>query len=199
MVVLTVAMDVIGVASAASSADDFIRIAHDAPNLAIAMLCGNPSLAGVRSTWGENALEAASHLGHKRLIAALVDGGSRLDVFSACALGMKRVIRRLLAGVPLDALGVHGLPILHFGIVGGDLLAVEELVAAGVPVNPPCASLPPLHSAVASGSPPMVRMLIAAGANPDSVDAFGATAADWAMELEGRGSQLLEVLRRRSP
>lgn len=199
MVVLTVAMDVIGVASAASSADDFIRIAHDAPNLAIAMLCGNPSLAGVRSTWGENALEAASHLGHKRLIAALVDSGSRLDVFSACALGMKRVIRRLLAGVPLDALGVHGLPILHFGIVGGDLQTVEELVAAGVPVNPPCASLPPLHSAVASGSPPMVRALIAAGADTDSVDAFGATAADWAIELDGRGSRLLEVLRRRSP
>jgi ankyrin repeat protein len=185
------------VACGPAECDQFVVAAHDDPAAALGMLCRNPDLAYARSSWGETGLQAASHLGHRRLIHALIDHGAGLDVFAACALGLRRAARRLLDGVHADACGVHDLPILHFAIVSTDLGMVRMLVDAGVAVNPRKASLSPLHSAVATGSLPAVRLLLVAGADPTVRDALGATAIDWAIAMDLPPAMVKDLLEER--
>src|SRR5262249_42240380 len=68
------------------------------------------------------------------------------------------------------------------------------LIGEGVMLNPPLASLSPLHSAVAIGSVPMIRALIGSGVDCTAKDAYGATALDWAYELDDRGTVLAVLL-----
>jgi hypothetical protein len=103
-------------------------------------------------------------------------------------------VRELLAHFDPDDLGVHCLPLSHFGVMSGDPGMLQALVDAGLGLNPPGASLSPLHSAVAIGSIPMIRILIVAGVDCEVRDAFGATALDWAYEVEDRGSVLAVLL-----
>ncbi len=164
--------------------NDFVDAAHHEPAVAIELLSKNPSLAEATSTWGETALQAASHLGHHHLLLRLLELGVMPDLFAACALGDRRLAFAMLRGVRYRGRGAHGLPTLHFGIMSRDVRMVEMLIEAGVPVNPPGASLPPLHSAVAIRSAQIVRVLLTAGADIDALDVFGATAADWADEFD---------------
>jgi hypothetical protein len=100
----------------------------------------------------------------------------------------------MLPFAALDACGVHRLPLLHFAVMSRNASIVEMLLAAGVAVNPRGASLSPLHSAVAIGSIPIIRALIVAGVDRSASDAFGATALDWAYEIEDRGSVIAVLL-----
>ena len=174
--------------------DTFVAAAHEAPEVAVRWLRRNPSLAARSSSWGESALQAASHLGHTDLLQALVDGGVELDLFALCALAdIQAVAAMLPSGVVGDARGVHGLPILHFAVVSGQVAMVRSLIAAGAAVNPPGASLSPLHSAVAVGSTELVHVLLEAGADAEVRDAFGATPPDWARELDGDHSEVVRL------
>ena len=176
------------------SADDFVGAAHEDPEAALRLLERRPHLAEAVSSWGETALQAASHLGHRRLLAALVDAGVPFDIFAACAMADRRMIRKLLPFTPADACGVHQLPLLHFAVMSREPAIVEMLLGARVAVNPRAASLSPLHSAVAVGSVPMIRALVVAGVDRSAPDAFGATALDWAYEVEDRGSVIAVLL-----
>ena len=152
------------------------------------------SLATEPSSWGESALEAASHLGHHRLLAHLRRIGVRFDIFAACAAGDRDLIASRWRPGLADALGVHYLPLLHFAAVSHDSSIVELLVELGACPNPTGASLSPLHSAVVVGSAPMIGCLLRAGAKLSAVDAFGLTPADWACELWGPDSYVLREL-----
>jgi uncharacterized protein len=174
--------------------DPFVSAAHDDPEAAMAMLAADPDLAAATSSWGETALQAASHLGHRELIARLIDKGAELDVFAATAMGDMEGASELLEDTSPDACGVHSLPLLHFGVVSRDLAMLQMLLRAGVALNPKRASLSPLHSAVGIGSVPMIRVLVAAGVDCAVTDAFGATALDWAHDVEDRGSVLAVFL-----
>ena len=176
------------------AADDFVGAAHEDPEAALRQLKRRPQLALAVSSWGETPLQAASHLGHRRLLAGLVDAGAPFDVFAACAMADRRLIRKLMAFAPPYALGVHGLPLLHFAVMSREPEIVDILLAANVAVNPNGASLSPLHSAVAIGSVPMIRALILAGVDRSAPDAYGATALDWAYEIEDRGSVIAVLL-----
>lgn len=158
------------------------------------MLDQDPKLAICHSSWGETALQAASHLGHRSLLSSLINVGVSVDLFAACAIGDIDTALELIRLTGPDVCGVHGLPILHFGVVGGKPYVLGILLAAGVPVNPKTASLSPLHSAVACGSLAMIHRLLLAGADPTAPDAFGATVLDWALDLEREGSEIVSVL-----
>jgi ankyrin repeat protein len=172
--------------------DAFVDAVHHDPTLAALMLTRQRRLAHAGASWGETGLQAASHLGRRELIHRLLRAGATLDVYAACALGDWPAARSMLAGSA--ALGVHCLPLSHFAVMSGDPGVLQALVDDGVNLNPPGASLSPLHSAVAIGSIPMIRALIAAGVDRDVTDAFGATALDWAYEVEDRGSVLALLL-----
>jgi len=174
--------------------DAFVEAAHDRPTVAIQMLRRYPHVVWATSGWGETAQQAACHLGHRSLLAALLDAGAELDLFSACVLGDTAIIRALLRSVPRLEYGIHDLPLLHFGVISGEISVVELLIAEGAAVNPPRASLPPLHSAVAAGFPSAVEVLLSAGADVTAKDPFGDTALDWALALDGPGSAMVAML-----
>jgi hypothetical protein len=174
--------------------DAFVSAAHEAPASAIDLLRQSQALAHATATWGETAMQAASHLGHRDLISCLAKCGAWLDVFAACAMADKRTIRPMLASTAADACGIHGLPLLHFGIVSRDMSIVHLLLAAGVATNPPGASLSALHTAVSVGSGQMVRALVLAGADVAATDVFGMTALDWGYQLGLVDSELVDLL-----
>jgi ankyrin repeat protein len=175
--------------------DRFVSAAHDRPEVAREMLRSRRDLAVAASSWGETGLQAASHLGHRRLITELAEAGSVLDVFAAAAAGDRSLATTLLAGASSEACGVHDLPLLHFGIMSGEMPMIELLTHAGIEINPPNASLPPLHSAVAVGFSSAVLLLLRLGADIEAIDPFGATAEDWARALLGPQSAIAEILR----
>ncbi len=176
------------------SIDLFVHLAHQSPMAAIALLDRHRSLSRATSSWGETALQAASHLGHRKLIALLLERGVTLDVFAATALGDDVAASVMMAAGPNDLCGVHDLPLLHFAVMSRDLKMVDALIAAGAPLCPPAASLSPLHSAAGIGSKPMVRALVSAGADVSFTDAFGQTALDLAYDLRVTDEAMLELL-----
>lgn len=175
--------------------DGFVSAAHFLPAVAIQMLRQDPRLARVVSSWGETPMEAASHLGHRDLIRELLRRGVGLDIFVAAALGDKTAVHALVTFENFEACGVHGLPLLHFGIVSRNVPAFQLMVDKGVSVNPVRANLPPLHSAVATGQPSAIKTLIFFGADLRATDAYGATASDWALDIHGPRSEELALLR----
>jgi len=180
--------------STQQSIDLFVHLAHQSPMAAIAQLDRHCSLSRATSSWGETALQAASHLGHRKLITRLVECGVTLDVFAATALGDLAAVSAMMGAGPKNLCGVHDLPLLHFAVMSRDPEMVEALIAEGTPVCPPAASLSPLHSAAGIGSKPMVHALVSAGADVSYADAFGQTALDWACDLRMTDPELLELL-----
>lgn len=171
-----------------STVDSLVAASHGQPALAERILADNENLIQCRSSWGETALQAASHLGHKGLVWRIVEAGAEMDLFSACAVGDEAAAMSRYDLSRPDVRGIHGLPLLHFAIVGGASRVIEALLGAGVEVNPRGSSLQPLHSAVASGRHDLVGLLLDAGADCTARDAYGATALDWAYELDGAAS-----------
>ena len=175
--------------------DGFISAVHDVPAIALHTLRQDPRLAWATSSWGETPMEAASHLGRHELIGELLRCGVGVDMFVAAALGDTVAVHALVTLEKLDSYGVHGLPLLHFGIVSRQKPVVDLMVDKGVPVNPARASLPPLHSAVATGQVPAIKTLVFCGADLGATDAFGLTATDWALGIHGPRSEAFELLR----
>jgi ankyrin repeat protein len=158
------------------------------------MISRLPVLGREVSSWGETCLQAAAHLGHQRLAMRLLEMGVPSDLYVECVLGDPSRAATLVRAGKTDLRGVHLLPILHFAVVSRNSVVVETLLESGALVNPQCASLPPLHSAVAYADLFMVRCLLQAGADPLAVDAFGETALDWAITLDGDSSPLAALL-----
>jgi ankyrin repeat protein len=171
-----------------STIDALVAASHVHPALAERILAGNEMLSQRQSSWGETAIQAASHLGHKALVWRIIEAGADFDIFTACTLGDQPAVMSRYNPSRPDICGVHGLPLLHFAIVGGAAGIVEALLGAGVEVNPKRSALPPLHSAIASGRHDLVRLLLDAGADATACDAYGATALDLARELDGDAS-----------
>ncbi|MEP6753647.1 MAG: ankyrin repeat domain-containing protein [Candidatus Dormiibacterota bacterium] len=174
--------------------DVIVAAAHSDPLAAEWLLSLAPDLAFCRSSWGETALQAASHVGHTMLLRRFLAMGAEMDLFATCAAGDLSAAMDRFAVKHRDARGVHGLPLLHFGVVSREISMVQELIDAGVEVNPRDAGIAPLHSAIAAGDAEITRQLLLAGANPEARDSLGATALDWAIELDGDGSRLVAIL-----
>jgi hypothetical protein len=169
-------------------------MAHEQPEAAAALIGRDAGLATEMSSWGESAVQAASHLGHRELLSGLCEIGVEFDLFAACALGDRKLIRAKWRADSSISLGTHALPLLHFGVMSRDLGLVEMLVELGAGLNPHGAGISPLHSSVAIGSSAMVGFLLTVGASKSAVDAFGATPLDWAYALENGDSQIVNLL-----
>jgi ankyrin repeat protein len=140
-----------------------------------------PDLAAARAQNGETPLMAALYRGHHGIVeslAAAIEGGGGLDVFSAAATGREEPLRAALGGGGVNAFAYDGWTALHLAAFFGRRGAAELLLGAGADVNAISTNAlrnTPLHAATAGGHADVALLLIERGAQVDIADAGGHT------------------------
>jgi uncharacterized protein len=138
------------------------------------LLQDDPSLAGARCPdSGVSAVLSARYRQRMDLVEAVLEAGPELDVFDAAALGRVDRLRQLLDDDPgaAGAWSTDGFTPLHLAAFFAQPAAVALLLGRGADVgavarNP--MQVQALHSAVAGRDAESVRLLLAAGADPDA-------------------------------
>jgi ankyrin repeat protein len=144
-----------------------------------ALMTSDPTLTAARNPDGATPALWAAYTRHPEL-APVVLAGREPDFFEACALGNRGRASALLARDPklVDAYSGDGFTGLGLAVFFGQEEIARQLVAAGADVNRPSRNairVAPLHSAVESGSLPLLNLLLEHGAHPDAVEFLEAT------------------------
>lgn len=100
----------------------------------------------------------------------------------------------LAAGADFEAANVRKMAGLFLVATTGSASLARELIDRGADVNRPAArGLTPLVAAVLSENPRLVRLLLAAGADPRHVDDGGTSVLKWARQVAGK--EVVELIR----
>lgn len=139
-----------------------------------------PSLAKAAVDWGfgdwEDALGAASHVGHRELAGYLIGKGARPSLFSAAMLGQLETVKAFLAAQPgaQRIPGPHSISLLAHAKAGGKQAeAVYQY----------------LESLGDAGAPPRTAITAAEAAGQAGVYVFGPGAVD-RVEIREKNGQL---------
>jgi ankyrin repeat protein len=142
------------------------------------LMAADPKLAEARNKDGATPALWAAYTRHAEL-APIVLGAREPDFFEACALGLRDRAAQLLQRVPsADGYSGDGFTGLGLAVFFGHLEIARMLVESGADVNRSSRNsirVSPLHSAVASGSIPLLDLLLSHGATPDTVEFLEAT------------------------
>ena len=104
----------------------FVGTSHRDMNESLAILEQYPTILNAAHDWGngdfETALGAASHVGYKELVLALIEKGAQANIFTACLFGRMEIVKPFIDAYPkiLHARGPHGFTLLHHAIRGGE-------------------------------------------------------------------------------
>ena len=144
-----------------------------------ALMAAEPKLAESRNKDGATPALWAAYTRHAEL-APVVLGAREPDFFEACALGRRDLAAQLLQrdSMLLDGYSGDGFTGLGLSVFFGHHEIAGILVEAGADVNRPSRNsirVSPLHSAVESGSIPLLDLLLSHGATPDAVEFLEAT------------------------
>lgn len=138
-----------------------------------AALAADPAAASARNEAGLSAVLAAQYRHADAMVEAILAAGPDLDVFDAAAVGDCERLAALLDGDPtlVNAYAADGHFPLGLAAYFGRPRAVELLLDRGADVaatarNP--MRVQALHAAVAGRSREAVRLLLAAGADPNA-------------------------------
>lgn len=144
----------------------------------------HPELVNAMAQWGETPIQAAAQMGERELARYLLDLGAPLDICTAAMLGRDGDVAAMLAYDPslAYATGAHGIPVLYFPVLHGELRIAEMLLEAGSPVNAGAGMMTPLHAAAFKNQPAMAAWLLSHGAATDLLNFGGKTARDLAVE-----------------
>jgi hypothetical protein len=158
----------------------FVLAAHTDFERVRLMLAEHPELRDTRwERYSETALDAAGHMGQRRIAEHLLEQGAPLTIYAAAMLGRIDDVRALLAQEPgiAERPGVHGIALIYHAALSGDpALAglVLEHTRAGLDSA--------LHAAARQGHAEMAGWLLAQGADPQVPDFAGKTPAEVARE-----------------
>lgn len=161
------------------------------------LLDSTPALALARDPDGVPLLLRALYRGHREVALAIARRRPRLSVLEAAALGWTEPLRAQLAadGAAIAERSPDGFTPLHYAAFFAHPDAAAALVAHGADVDAAAANpsqVRPLHSAAASRSLPVCRLLLEAGADPDRRQSGGFTALHSAARHGER--ELVEML-----
>ena len=140
-----------------------------------------PALAGASGEDGVSLILRARYAFRLDLVDMLLAADPELDLFTAAALGRTERVAALLAADPaqVGAVAGDGFTPLHlaaFFAAPETVLCLLERGAAIECVSRNALAVRPLHAAAAGGSPAVVELLIAHGADPNSRQHGGWTA-----------------------
>lgn len=114
---------------------EFVLNCHSNLEIVIELEKEEPGLIFASHDWGkgdfENGIEAAGHMGNKKIADFLISKGARINFFTLCMLGKIETVRRILEDFPgmLNSKGPHGFTPLHHANKGGeDAAKVKELL-----------------------------------------------------------------------
>ena len=165
--------------SADRSAQLFDAIRKGVARQVEALMAADPVLSEARNQDGASAVLWTAYTRHPEL-APIVLGTRQPDFFEACALGRRSRAEQLLAREPAlaHAWSLDGFSGLGLSVFFGHVEIARLLVDSGADVNSPSRNsirVSPLHSAVESGNPALVDLLLTHGAAPDPVEFLEAT------------------------
>jgi len=146
-----------------------------------ALLRASPELARGRDETGVSLLMQALYHRQEEIVELfLAHRGEDVDPFEAAALGRAGRLASLLDQHPerLGTLSPDGFTLLHLAAFFGREEAARLLLARGAPAEAAAdnaMAVRPLHSAVAGGSAAVVHHLLAAGADPNTLQQRGFT------------------------
>ncbi|MFP5319646.1 MAG: ankyrin repeat domain-containing protein [Acidimicrobiia bacterium] len=151
----------------------FAAIAAGDSDTARSLLAADPTLASARNQSGLSAVIAAQYRHDAGMVDLLLAAGPELDVFDAAAVGDVDRLGTLLDADPslVDAFAADGHFPLGLAAYFGRPRAVELLLERGADVSAVARNrmrVQALHAAVAARSREVVRLLLAAGADPNA-------------------------------
>jgi ankyrin repeat protein len=166
--------------------NQFVGAAHGNFNVVKALLEQYPAVLNKSTSEDETAIKAAAHTGQKQIAEYLVESGAPLDICTAALLGMTEKVDEMLAGDPdlLHATGAHGIPLMFYAGMGGDLKMAELLFRHGADLNAGDGIISALHGAVFANSPEVCRWLLSHGARPEIKDNSGKTPLEMAIRFK---------------
>ncbi len=118
---------------------EFVGVSHGKFDRMKEMLDNDHLLLHVSYDWGggdyESGIEAAGHVGNKKIAAYLLGTGARYNIYLASMLGHLDIVKQVLTSNPqlLNSKGPHGFTMLHHAIKGGEesKAVVEYLQSLG--------------------------------------------------------------------
>lgn len=145
------------------------------------LLQSDGSLASAKDERGVSALMHAYYRGRKDIAEVILNSRSDLDIFEATAAGRADTVSSILDRDPAQAKSWSrdGFTALHFASFFGQEAIARELIRRGADVGPAAMNpmeVTPLHSAAASHSTAIVRLLLESGAPANAKQHGGWTA-----------------------
>jgi len=150
----------------------------------MASLAANPALLQFRwERTGETALDGAGHTGQRELAEHLLAAGAPLDIFVAAMLGRRDDVVAFLDADPAlaDAPGAHGIPLLVYAALSGQVELANLLVSRG---GGGTGHTGGLHAAARRGYVDMARWMLDRGADSAATDFAGKTPLQQATERD---------------
>jgi len=154
--------------------------ANDKDKVAL-LVTGNPQLARARNDAGVSALMQSRYEGRREIVDTLRSAVGELDVFEAATLGDVPRLHSLLTNDPglAQAFSNDGFTALHLAAFFAQPEAAAKLLQSGADSNAVARNamkVAVINSAAASGRADLVKLVLAAGADPNARQMAGYTA-----------------------
>jgi ankyrin repeat protein len=154
--------------------------ANDKDKVAL-LVGGNPQLAHARNDAGVSALMQSRYEGRREIVDTLRSAVGELDVFEAATLGDVPRLQSLLTNDPglAQTFSNDGFTALHLAAFFAQPEAAAKLLQGGADSNAVARNamkVAVINSAAASGRADLVKLVLAAGADPNARQMAGYTA-----------------------